>query len=54
MMMCQVIKGERDKWSNIICYHHIALGNIKCVYKAINDGFYVTTYITLPTMEVVT
>jgi hypothetical protein len=53
-MMCQLIKEDRNKCSNIICYHHIAVSNVKLVYRAINDGFYVITYITLPTIEVVT
>jgi hypothetical protein len=51
--MCQVIKEEIDKWSNIICYHHIAVPNVKWVYRAINDGFYVIIYMTLPTIEMI-
>jgi hypothetical protein len=39
----QKIKEEREKWSNIICYHHIMVPNAKCVYKAINNSLYVIT-----------
>jgi hypothetical protein len=40
--------------SNIICYHHIGVPNIKWVYGTINNGFYVITYMTLPTIKVLT